>query len=400
MKLYIFNPATDLALANNSENYMPSAKVKQMERDLEMLPLWYAEPGSTLLASSVADKEYTDKLHTHFGIDTTITTDPSKLPDDTEVCPWGWNPTLRKHLINRGMSAHLLPTQEQIEEYRILSGRSYDTHILQQIGDNHFEAIIADKVEECHEYATRNPRCIFKAPWSGSGKGLLWCFGKYDDKTEGWLNRVIKEQGYVIATPIYDKIQDLAIEYHSDGKGNITFVGYSLFTTNTKGAYSGNILQSTAMHRTEISQHIPLEELDNVDARLRKALSDIYGEKYRGYIGVDMIICRTDNGNRLHPCVEVNMRMNMGVVSTILAERYLANGVRGHFSIDYHPTNEALQESHRRMTEEYPLNINNRRILSGYMPLTPITANSNYIAYIKTGQQRENNYKKQKNLSE
>jgi hypothetical protein len=384
MKLYIFNPATDLALANNSENYMPSAKVKQMERDLETLPLWYADPESTLLTSSVADKEYIDNLRNLFGIDTAITSTPGKLPDNTEICPWGWNPTLRKQLINKGIDTHLLPTQEQIEEYRTLSGRSYDTHILQQIGDNHFEAKIADNIEKCREYATRNPRCIFKAPWSGSGKGLLWCFGKYDDKTEGWLNRVIKEQGYVVATPIYNKILDLAIEYYSNGKGEITFVGYSLFSTNTKGAYSGNILQSTDMHRAEISQHISLDELDDIDSKLRKALSDTYGDKYRGYIGVDMIICGTGKGNRLHPCVEVNMRMNMGVVSAILAERYLADGVRGHFSIDYYPTNEALRESHRRMTEENPLNIKNRRILSGYMPLTPVAPQSNYIAYIKT----------------
>lgn len=382
MKLYIFNPSTDLALANNSENYMPSAKVKQMERELETLPLWYAEPGSMLLASPHTDRTFTDRLRQLFGIDTTIIADPSLLPDSTEICPWGWNPTLRKQLLAGGTSPHLLPTREQLEEYRILSGRSNDTRILQQMGNSHFEATVARTPQECKEYAMQNPRCIFKAPWSGSGKGLLWCYGKYDDKAEGWIGRVIKEQGYVIATPIYDKIQDLAIEYHSDGKGNITFAGYSLFTTNTKGAYCGNILQSTAMHRAEISRHIALEELDHADSGLRKALSDLYGHKYRGYIGVDMMICRTENGNMLHPCVEVNMRMNMGVVSTILAERYLADGARGIFSIEYHPTSNALHEAHRRMSEEHPPTIDNRRITSGYIPLTPVTAQSNYIAYI------------------
>ena len=34
MKLYIFNPDTDLALANNRENYMPPARVKQMTKEL------------------------------------------------------------------------------------------------------------------------------------------------------------------------------------------------------------------------------------------------------------------------------------------------------------------------------------------------------------------------------
>ena len=56
MKLYIFNPDTDLALANNSENYIPSARVKQMERELAMLPMWYAEQGSNILISTYPDE--------------------------------------------------------------------------------------------------------------------------------------------------------------------------------------------------------------------------------------------------------------------------------------------------------------------------------------------------------
>ena len=45
MKLYVFNPDTDMALANNEENYMAPASACRMAQDLALLPVWYAQPG-------------------------------------------------------------------------------------------------------------------------------------------------------------------------------------------------------------------------------------------------------------------------------------------------------------------------------------------------------------------
>ena len=388
MKLYIFNPDTDLALANNRENYMPPARVRQMTQELELLPLWYADADSSIFTPSLRNSsEFLAEAKRLFGVEAKCIKEPSQLPADEniEITPWGWNVALRKQLLNRGVAESLLPTPQQLAEYRALSGRDKDTEILLSMHPSGgFTAKVIDNIAECREYANKNPRCIFKAPWSGSGKGLLWCWGKYDDKSDGWCQRVIKEQGFVVATPIYEKLQDFAIEYYSDGKGNITFVGYSLFSTNTKGAYQGNILQSEAMHRETLSQHISLQQLDATDSLLREKLAATYGNSYKGYIGVDMIICRTDDGsNALHPCVEVNMRMNMGVLSTILAKRFLAEGSRAIFSIEYYPTAEELQSFISQMNSNNPPRIVNGKIVSGFVLLVPTDKSNNYIAYIK-----------------
>ncbi len=388
MKLYIFNPDTDLALANNRENYMPPARVRQMTQELELLPLWYAEEGSCIFAPSVRDNgEFFAETKRLFEVETKCIKELPQLPGDEniEITPWGWNVALRKQLLNSGVAEKLLPTPQELAKYRELSGRDKDTEILLSMKPSAgFTAKIIDNIAECRKYAGKNPRCIFKAPWSGSGKGLLWCWGKYDDKSDGWCQRVIKEQGFVVACPIYEKLQDFAIEYHSDGKGNITFIGYSLFSTNTKGAYQGNILQSEAKHRERLSQHISLQQLDATDALLREKLAATYGNNYKGYIGVDMIICRTNDGaNALHPCVEVNMRMNMGVLSTILAKRFLAEGSRAIFSIDYYPTTEELQSFISQMNSYNQPTIVNGKIVSGFVPLVPTGKSNNYIAYIK-----------------
>lgn len=82
--------------------------------------------------------------------------------------------------------------------------------------------------------------CVLKAPWSGSGK-LNWCKGTFPQSIEGWCD-VSSKRGFVSGEPAYHKIEDFAMEFCSDGCGKVSFVGYSLFSADKSGAYSGNLL--------------------------------------------------------------------------------------------------------------------------------------------------------------
>ena len=95
-----------------------------------------------------------------------------------------------------------------------------------------------------------------------------------------------------------------------------------------------------------------------------------------GYLGVDMMICRQEGGREyvVHPCVEINMRMNMGVVARLFYDNYVAPGRMGYFNIEYFPDNETLRVQHERDMKDYPLVIEGGRLVSGYLPLVPVTA--------------------------
>jgi hypothetical protein len=127
MKLYIFNPDTDLALANNRENYMPPARVRQMTQELELLPLWYAEAGSCIFApSSRENEEFLAEAKSIFGVEAECIKETSQLPcnENIEITPWGWNVALRRQLLSRGIDESLLPSPQELALYRELSGRS------------------------------------------------------------------------------------------------------------------------------------------------------------------------------------------------------------------------------------------------------------------------------------
>lgn len=57
------------------------------------------------------------------------------------------------------------------------------------------------------------------------------------------------------------------------------------------------------------------------------------GTEYAGYLGVDMMICRFAllPEFRIHPCVEINLRMNMGLVSRMLYDRMYDPGLAERF---------------------------------------------------------------------
>ncbi|RLT79718.1 hypothetical protein [Bacteroides acidifaciens] len=388
--LYIFNPEHDLALASGEANYMAPASARRMASELALLPMWYAEEGSAVLAPSAYNLDYVKKIQELLGLSVDLITEPElAIEPDLDIRPWGWDVALRKRLSVLGVDEVLLPSMGQLNDLREYSHRSKAVALLPELQLNECfcgESYYLKTPEEWKRFVEGRKECLLKAPLSGSGKGLNWCKGIFTPFISGWCTRVAASQGGVIAEPIYNKVEDFAMEFYSDGAGELTFVGYSLFHTGKSGMYEGNCLLSNEAIRKKLSQYVPLEALMDLENCLKYRLSALVGIVYKGYLGVDMMICRFPENEkpvfRIHPCVEINLRMNMGVIARFLHDRYVRPGSTGRFVIDYHPSEgEALQE-HERMSATYPLEIREGRVYSGYLPLVPVHKRSCYRAWI------------------
>ena len=65
--------------------------------------------------------------------------------------------------------------------------------------------------------------------------------------------------------------------------------------------------------------------------RLLKVLDALIAPHYDGPLGVDMMLYRNTDGTiALNPCVEVNLRMTMGMITAAMGSRH---ALRGRFSI-------------------------------------------------------------------
>lgn len=388
--LYIFNPEHDLALASGETNYMAPASARRMASELALLPMWYAEEGSVVLAPSAYNLDYVKKIQELLGLSVDLITEPElAIEPDLDIRPWGWDVALRKRLSVLGVDEVLLPSMGQLNDLREYSHRSKAVALLPELQLNEYfcgESYYLKTPEEWKRFVEGRKECLLKAPLSGSGKGLNWCKGIFTPFISGWCTRVAASQGGVIAEPIYNKVEDFAMEFYSDGAGELTFVGYSLFHTGKSGMYEGNRLLSNEAIRKQLAQYIPLEALMDLENCLKYRLSALVGTVYKGYLGVDMMICRFPENEkpvfRIHPCVEINLRMNMGVIARFLHDRYVRPGSIGRFVIDYHPSEgEALQE-HERMSATYPLESREGRVYSGYLPLVPVHRRSCYRAWV------------------
>lgn len=388
--LYLFNPEHDLALASGEANYMAPASARRMASELALLPMWYAEEGSAVLAPSAYNLDYVKKIQELLGLSVDLITEPElAIEQDLDIRPWGWDVALRKRLSVLGVDEVLLPSMGQLNDLREYSHRSKAVALLPELQLNEYfcgESYYLKTPEEWKRFVEGRKECLLKAPLSGSGKGLNWCKGIFTPFISGWCTRVAASQGGVIAEPIYNKVEDFAMEFYSDGAGELTFVGYSLFHTGKSGMYEGNCLLSNEAIRKKLAQYIPLEALMDLENCLKYRLSALVGTVYKGYLGVDMMICRFPENEkpvfRIHPCVEINLRMNMGVIARFLHDRYVRPGSTGRFVIDYHPSEgEALQE-HERMSATYPLESREGRVYSGYLPLVPVHRRSCYRAWV------------------
>ena len=379
--LYLFNPENDMALASASPYYMVPSNIKKMSADLSALPAWYAPVGSDVLLADERQKEWMEK-ESRFSLQMGWSVGLSLYY--IKVYPWGWNPALIRSLKDADIAQEAMLTDEQMEKVRQLSSRQTAVDLLPRLRMEQTlgESFAFTSFEKLLAFLEKDEELLLKSPWSGSGKGIQKVKGGLEAPVYGWAKRVISTQGSIVVEPFYQKVVDFAMEFYSDGE-RVSFVGYSLFEADCRGIYKENVLASDQAIETRLASYVPLEVLWEIRKRCEEELGLLMSGAYVGYLGVDMMICEEDGMYKVHPCVEVNLRMNMGVVSHLLYDNYVCQGAEGRYVIEYFPKNGEALRFHEAMKEEYPLEMENGRIKRGYLSLTPVFDDTSYQIFIK-----------------
>ncbi len=337
--LYVFNPENDMALADGHPGYTPPARIQQMRRELWWLPQWWAEEDDIVWDGEAR----------------------LDLPDDTTILPWGWSPMLCHQLQKAGVKASLLPSPDELEHIRQLSHRQTAVSLLQELHDElpldgHLcgESTLCKTKEEVEEAVSRYGEAMLKQPWSSSGRGIrringpspsLSLVGRGAD-TNGSASgnsvttplptreRLGEGPGLVdlVVERFLHKVCDFALEFWLDGKGGVEYRGLSLFYTNERGAYLGNWVAPEGQKLAWLAQYIPLQYLQEIRTWWTERLRRF---DYSGPVGIDMMLAQEG----ICPCIEVNWRWTMGLVSCLVAEqgrsgRMVVEYVYGHYSAE------------------------------------------------------------------
>lgn len=435
-EIKVFNPEHDLALSNGDKHFIAPRNIREMGHDLA--PLTEFIEGDDILVWGW-DHAIKEELRRR-GVAT------DRLPTDaalTALRECSGRATAHR-LLKAFCSAHpdgpyagesiLIHDISEIPSYatrhgHILLKDPYSSsgkglrHLSINVNDNENSQLVA------------NSRITIQHSESSLSSSSL-------KKIEHWANALIRRHGYLTAEPYYNKVQDFAMEF-CIRDGQCRFMGYSLFTTNPHGRYEGNLLMTDEKIEAHLSQYVPQASLHEVRDWVISHYGHIIPAEWDTthhplYFGIDMmVVMTTDNGQqttdnrrrttddgqqttdrvsacecyvnlhtnppasaaelktkftselkiqnsefKLHPCVEINLRLNMGIIAHEVRRALLAPGTEGTFHVTSFPTEEAAQRFYQEHIEQFPPLFQAEKIVSGYYPLTPIHFHTRHHAYI------------------
>ena len=384
----VFNPEHDMALANGDRHFIAPRNIREMACDLAPL---------------------------------------MEFIEGDEILVWGWDHAIKTRLLRMGIAEERLPTDAALMVLRACSERQSAHQLLRAFHADHpegpyiGESILAHALGDIAAYATLHGHIILKDPLSSSGKGLRHvkehqethlnppCEGGLEaprcqhplphregwgGSISSWANALIRRHGYLTAEPYYDKVQDFAMEFFIRD-GQCCFIGYSLFNTNPHGRYENNLLMEDEKIESMLARYIPHSALhevrDWVIAHSHYIIPTGWDTtRHPLYFGIDMMVVNFqfsifNSQFRIHPCVEINLRLNMGIIAHEVRRTLLAPGVEGTFYVTAFPSEEAACQFCREQTEKYPPVCREGKFVSGYHPLTPIQPHTRHHAYVICG---------------
>ena len=403
-QLYLFNPGHEMEILCGKSHYTPSYSVQKMASDLELLPVWYGGAGSFTLVRNNRPSQFIASLPKEFRpllsspmILNLMTKElyrrkkngeKPNLPS-LEAGIWGISPRsidIFKELKSAGMD---IEVPEWKEEYALVTKRQTSAVCLEQLQKNipitPYVQIpeFFTNVDELQEFISKKDQSyVIKTPLSSSGRGLYWLKdNKLDSRAISWINGALKKQEAVSVEPVLDKVMDFAAEFYSDEEGEIKYCGLSVFETNEHGQFAGCLLGSQESLLNTLNDYISPEDYMFLVEQVKVVLKEIVGKFYCGYMGVDMFIYKTADGNyAVHPFVELNLRYTMGLVALEVSRQFIhpeSKGMLHTITFVYNAYKE-----HQRMQNESPLILDNGLIRSGYLSLCPVNNDTRYMAII------------------
>ena len=227
----------------------------------------------------------------------------------------------------------LLPSAEKIEHIRQLSHRQTAVSLFGELREQlplegHLagNSVLCYSMEDVEEAVTKYGEVLLKSPWSSSGRGLM------KSPSPSWIRRVLRQQGSIVVERFLHKLTDFALEFWLDGKGGVEYRGLSLFYTNERGSYLGNWVAPEGQKLAWLAQYVPLQYLQGIRRWWEERLRHF---DYSGPVGIDMMLAQEG----ICPCIEVNWRWTMGLVSCMAAEqgrfgRLVVEFIYGHYSAE------------------------------------------------------------------
>lgn len=405
--LYHFNATCEMAVGNGTNSFTPPAYLQQFEQELELLPIYLANESDYLLVNKVPSACFLEQLSLLKADIPTINTYEGLISEFKQgrnlnaIKPWGWSPMEHKYLdffkSYCSIEFNKQPNANWQAEHKQLYSRNTALQVLKSfLNKSNERSLFIDEedmpkklgdilsienaLKKCHNL-------VVKAPWSASGRGIIVLKNGLMHKTYvQWINGVLKNQGYVMCEPLFNKVFDLSFHFNITND-DIEYLGQASFATDDREQYIGNFIQALPPNLTLEEQVFLSESNLNLIAKgLAESLkqSDIF-KQYTGVLGVDVLVYRDNLGKlKFNPCMEINLRQNMGTMALKIRE-LLHVEAKGMWRVKRFekPTVNAALEFDEFMQKKHQLLIEDDKVMKGYLPMIEPYEERSYALYLE-----------------
>lgn len=379
-QIWLLNFEHDLALASGNRHYIPPKVAVSMNEDMSPLPLWLTGNATVLtkqLTLSAATSAATQKVMEDLGIAGRLV--PSALfePEGGESYNvWGWDPQSAQQLEKAGHHC-----AQDLEHIRQWSHRGKTIGFLQDFANKGLfpSEMIPRKAtteQEIEEWTTQK-QYVMKAPLSGSGRGIWWALNGYDFNVQRWSRRTLADQQCILCEPIWEKTGDFAMEFDCKA-GEAHFAGYSQFIADNAGVYRCNTLRNDSKIEQTLAEKVGADKVLATKQLWKEMLEQTIARKYNGIVGIDMLTGICNGRETLNPCVEINLRMTMGMAARLVYDHWIHPEREGEYRTIHFKNDGELARHAEEMRAQHPTVIKNGKIESGYVLLTAETKQSRY----------------------
>jgi len=400
--IYYFNSTCELAVANESFSYQAPLLLREMEQNLAILPFVFALENDFVLTENIPSDEFQQTLR-QAGFKLPKFCNLSELeamPDGSfnAIFPWGWSPAAHfklkklKEKCSAGFKAS--PVFNWGDVHKSLFERSTSLGFLKNLLNGNppdwfvAKELTGQKVSSFNEIElllAKETSLVLKAPLSSSGRGIQMIRKpSLNNANKQWISGVLKQQNYLIAEPLLEKITDLSFQFQIKSESEVEYLGYSVFTTNTNGQYQGTLIHPDLQKMLPETGLDFYEVISTTAEILTNALKQsVYSQSYQGFLGIDAIIFRQDNRLKIQPCIEINCRMNMGILALYIEERIHPEAT-GKFELFYGKRGEFRSFADEKK-KHWPPEFRDGKLYSGFVPLVEPDDQKKFGAYISLG---------------
>jgi len=402
--IYYFNPTCELAVANGSFSYQPPLLLQEMEHDLSILPFVFCTENDIVLTEKPPSVIFLQKFE-KLGFDLPrfcSLAELEALPGNSfdAIYPWGWSPATHFKLKNLkekcSETFKLSPVFNWNDEHQLLFERStsldFLSGLLGNIPPNWFirKEMIGTKITSCEEIEfilEKHSPLVLKAPMSSSGRGIqIIRTAKLNTSNKQWISGVLKQQNYLIAEPYLEKLMDLSFQFQVLSDSKIEYMGFSVFETNSNGQYRCTLIHPDLKKIVPEENVFELMRMISITANIlgNTLEKSKYASWHRGFLGVDAMIFKQQKSLMIQPCIEINSRMNMGIL-TMFLERKIHPDSTGKFELFYGSANGYCDFVDKQLLLNPPKS-KQGKIYSGFLPLVEPNAKNKFGAYISLGE--------------